>query len=620
MTLYYSMKQMLRSPLKSILFFLLAGGAAFLLALGGNLWEINREMMKEFENIFTTVGTVEQKREQTETGKRWDAGKGEYEYHTYKKYGEWIQNGVLDFAGAGYILEAKQRPYFGALIDQKVRGTGNMDIMVAEVTPTVTGTADSSLPVRVERVLSGKLEEGEIIYICDHFSDPSGDYEPRKLQEGKTYIMGLHFNGICVHGPRVEHIAPEENVPEYEPSNSVASSQYDLNGEKVYDAVEEAEEYEAFDVVTEGFYETERGKRWLEMAKSQDYQFRTIPVEPVGGTKLLLPFYRNEAKIYKGRDITEAEYKEGKKVCLIPMELAVLLRKEVGDSLTLPLYYADYAPIASYVGGYQPSLLNAKGKFYPVFHEQDYKIAGIYKVTSALGNGDYALASNEVIIPWNSLPENVWKENIVGAFPMLGSTTSFQIPNGSIERFMAAWEKEGIEGLEFKFYDNGYTRLKSGIENRKLMAWIFLVSGCVLTVMILLFFSNLFITGQQERIAVERILGRTTRQCVLSILSGLLLLAAIGAAAGSAAGFLATEKAVQAAERTTEFDTTFSNTVIDQGKEEETDIKTAEQYSDWKVPALAGCAVLLSAAVISGAFMRRALKKEPLKILGKLEK
>lgn len=619
MTWYYSIKQMLRSPVKSILFFLLAGGAAFLLALGGNLWEINREMLKEFEDIFTTVGTVEQKREQTETTKRWDAGKGEYSYYTYNKYGERIQNEVLDFAGAEYILEAKQRPYFGALIEQKIRGTGNMDIMVAEVTPTVTGAADSSLPVRVERVLAGELEEGEIIYICDHYGDDSGNYEPRKFQKGKTYIMGLHYNGIGVHGSRVEHIAAEERIPEYEPSNSVASSQYDLNGEKVYDAVEEAEEQESFDVVTEGFYETERGKRWLEMAKSQEYQFRTIPVEPVGGTKLLLPFYQNEAKIYKGRDITEAEYEKGKKVCLIPMELAVFLRKEVGDSLTLPLYYADYAPLVSYGYGYQSSLLNADGKLYPVFHEQDYKIVGIYKVTSALGNGDYALAPNEVIIPWNALPENVWKENIVKVSPMLGSTTSFQIPNGNIDRFMAAWEKEGVDGLEFKFYDNGYTQLKSGIENRKLMAWIFLVSGCLLTVMILLFFSNLFITGQQERIAVERILGRTKKQCALSILSGLLLLAAAGAAAGSAAGFLATEKAVQAAERTTEFDTTFSNTIIAQGKEEETNIKTAEQYSDWKTPALAGWAVLLSAAGISGVFMRRALKKEPLKILGKLE-
>ena len=618
MSFYYSMKQIFRSPVKNALFFLLIGGAAFLLALGGSLWEINREMLQEFEDIFITVGTVEQKREQTETTKRWDAGKGEYEYYTYKKYGEWIQDEALDSAGAAYILEARKRPYFGALTDVKVRGMANMNLMVAEVAPLETGVADSSFPVRVENVLAGEIKEGDIIYICDHYGDASGNYEPRRFEEGKRYIMGLH-SVSTVHGPRVEHIDPAENVPEYQPSNSVASSQYTLDGEKVYDAVEEAEEYGEFDVVTEGFYETERGKRWLESAKSQDHQFHTIPVEAVGGTKLLLPFYRNEAQIYKGRDITEEEYKEGRPVCLIPDELALLLRKEVGDSVALPLYYADYLPRASYVQGYQTSLLNAEGKIYPVFHEQDYKIVGIYKKSAALGGGEHALASNEVIIPWNALPENVWKDNIVRAYPMVSSTTSFQIPNGSIEAFMAAWEKQGVNGLEIKFYDNGYTQLKAGIESRKLMAWIFLASGCVLTIMILIFFSNVLITGQQERIAIERVLGRTKRQCALSILSGLVLLAAAGSLAGSAAGFLATDKAVQAAEGTMEFDRAFSNTIIEQGEVQEADINAAEQYSAWEMAAGAGCAVLLAAVGISGAFMRQVLKKEPLQILGKLE-
>ena len=60
MTFYYSMKQMLRSPLKSFLFFLLIGVSAFFLALGGNLWNMSRTAIQEFEKIFTTIGTVEQ--------------------------------------------------------------------------------------------------------------------------------------------------------------------------------------------------------------------------------------------------------------------------------------------------------------------------------------------------------------------------------------------------------------------------------------------------------------------------------------------------------------------------------------------------------------------------------
>ena len=58
MTFYYSMKQMLRSPLKSFLFFLVMGVSAFFLALGGNLWNMSRTAIQEFEKIFTTIGTV----------------------------------------------------------------------------------------------------------------------------------------------------------------------------------------------------------------------------------------------------------------------------------------------------------------------------------------------------------------------------------------------------------------------------------------------------------------------------------------------------------------------------------------------------------------------------------
>lgn len=385
--------------------------------------------------------------------------------------------------------------------------------MVVEASPVESGRADESFPMRLEKVLSGDLKEGEIIYICDHSLE-----EARSFEQGKTYIMMLDFSSR-VHGSRVEHIAPEDYVPEFFPSNSVASQQYTMDGERVYDAVAEAEDDSSFDVVTEGFYETERGKRWLEMARSQDYQFRTIPVQPVDSTSLLMPFYWKDAQISEGRDITEEEYAQGSPVCLISSELALVLRKEVGNTLNLPLYYASYATVYGHDSVFQRSILNAKGETYPVFHEQDYEIVGIY-TTSPVSNHDYELGRHEVIIPMNAVPENVWADNIIRMYPMVGSTTSFQIPNGTIEDFMAAWEKQGVDGLEIKFYDRGYTQLQSGIESRRLMAMIFLISGCVMAVMILCFFSNLFITGQRQRIVTERLLGRTKRQCAVSVLTG----------------------------------------------------------------------------------------------------
>ncbi len=611
MTFYYSMKQMFRSPLKSILFFLLVGISAFLLALGGSLWEINRAMLEEFEELFVTVGTVEQKRDHVEMYAQWDAVNG-YRYSRMGVYGKWISNEVLDFEGANYTLEAKQRPYFGALMKEKVRGTKNKELMVVEATPIESGAADESFPMRVERVLAGGLNVGEVIYICDHYLE-----EPRSFEQGKTYIMEL-VQISWVHGSKVGHIAPEDYVVEFFPSNSVASSQYTTDGERMYDAVAEAEDERTLDVVTEGFYETERGKRWLEMANLQDYQFRTIPVQPVDGTCLLMPFYWKDAQISEGRDITKEEYAQGKPVCLISSEIALLFEKKAGDTLKLPLYYASYFPINGHDDGYLNSILNAKGETYSVFDEQEYEIVGIYTTTPVSKNG-YELSRHEVIIPMNAIPENAWADNIVRVYPMVGSTTSFQIPNGTIEDFMAAWEKEGVDGLDIKFYDNGYTQLKSGIESRKLMAVIFLLSGCVLAVMILCFFSNLFITGQRQRIVVERLLGRTKKQCAVSILTGFFVLAVLGTAAGSMAGWKCTGAALKATEQTTEFDTTFSNTVIESAQTEEMDVTAEGQQADAGIAAVAACGVLLAAVLTSTVFIRQILKKETLQMLGELE-
>ena len=133
--------------------------------------------------------------------------------------------------------------------------------------------------------------------------------------------------------------------------------------------------------------------------------------------------------------------------------------------------------------------------------------------------------------------------------------------------------------------------------------------------MILLFFSNVFITGQQKRIAVERILGRTKKQCAGSILTGLLLLAALGSIAGSIAGWKATGVAAKKADTELVFDLSFSNAAT--GGEEKKDVK-------WTKPSVevalgAGGALIAAAVLISSCYMGANLKKEPLELLGRIE-
>ena len=110
----YSLKQLLRSPLKTGLFFLLLAMTACLLFLGVDLWEMNQKVMKEFEDIFVTIGTVQQKKSDSELKVVWDELTGKNTYYQKQKYGKWIQDNELVFDEAKYLAEPIQRPYFGA--------------------------------------------------------------------------------------------------------------------------------------------------------------------------------------------------------------------------------------------------------------------------------------------------------------------------------------------------------------------------------------------------------------------------------------------------------------------------------------------------------------------------
>ena len=110
----YSLKQLLRSPLKTGLFFLLLAMTACFLFLGVDLWEMNQKVMKEFEDIFVTIGTVQQKKSDSELKVVWDELTGKNTYYQKQKYGKWIQDNELVFDEAKYLAEPIQRLYFGA--------------------------------------------------------------------------------------------------------------------------------------------------------------------------------------------------------------------------------------------------------------------------------------------------------------------------------------------------------------------------------------------------------------------------------------------------------------------------------------------------------------------------
>lgn len=594
---------------RTCLFLLLLLLASGLFSLGRGFQAINRRNMEAYEDSFMTIGTVEQKADTVQEILDWDAGIKAYRIYSRSAYDSYVPLSVLDFEGAEYLSGPEKRVFYGAYNPEYVMYEGGLSsTIIVEATPLEDVVPDHPVKLKLTRVLMGPsdLWEGLSIIFCNHY-----DPDPEMLYAGKTYIMSLQNRP----GHENEKQFSEDNKMEYAPWPVLQSDQVGPEGEALRDEVEDGDFY---DEVTEGFYETRRGKRWMELLGTWDYTNHIFPVTGTDNIHLIMAFYNGDAWISSGREFTDEEYENGEKVCLIGEKFARANGLETGDSIRLPFLYANHRSSAgSRFGssglGVTP-LLNTKGECYPVFEDSSYTIVGMYSGNTGFKDA-YMLGHNEILIPSRSV-KNSDADNIVAWGPMLGSTTSFQIKNGTIKDYLEKWNRQGIDNVEITFYDGGYTQLEAGMENMKQISRILVVMGLVLILMVLLYFTWLFIIRQGERTAVERCLGLSKRKCFLSLFTGIFLLTACGSAAGCAAGNLLSRQIAGGIGPASYYDTSYSNGTVSRTEAEQTDADDGFPVWDtvWNAAG-----ILLAGSLISGAGIWLNLRAEPMDMLGRRE-
>lgn len=625
-----SIRQMLRTPVKMGMFLVLVGISAALLTLGVNLFYVSEKTGEETKKAFTTIGTVEQKASGVSMKKTWNPKTMEYEAYSSQKYDKIIPDSVLDIEGISYVHKPKHQPFYMAYTgDYVVRNTHSevdeswwgigADSVIVEVTPFEDCVPDHPVKLHFKKTLYGNITDRMLSWVW------FWDYEnpdPKPLKAGKTYIMALYMDS------QLEYmgILDKEKYPKvsavWVPWLDNQGSQYKKDGTQIED---EEHDGRFYDEVTHGFYETKEGRRWLNIIKGFRIADYSIPVTPTDSTKLLMYFYNGNAGILKGRDITKKEYESGKKVCLIDSKFAANNQLAPGDKLRLPLYYANYSKPACL---YYPlwaektvaeKIINSDGELYDVFEDGEYEIVGIYQVTGGLDSyTGFEAAKNGVIIPAASVKSSD-ENNILDYAPMKEYNTIFQIENGTIDEFWKVWNENGTDELEITFYDNGYEGLKQSFENTRRMSFILLGAGVGSALFILTFFCHIFVAKQGIRIALERTLGVTKRQCRMSIIGGILLVVLIGGMMGSAAGAVCTNELSRHLDYKDKYLQTFSANKIAKDEMQTADSILKEKYMNVILPAASGGMLIIMSFGIAYAMEERNLKKEPLKLLAKMK-
>lgn len=629
-----SIRQMLRTPVKMALFFFLMTVSSLLLVLGVNLFYVSKKTQEEAKNAFTTIGTVQQKYSSLSREKEWNPFSQSYEYRDVSVYDEYRQASELDIEGSSYIHKPKQYPYYMAyneaykIIDRRGREeveegwfTREASNVIVEVTPFEDCVPDHPVKLHYNKVLYGKVTEQMLdwVWFWDIYNP-----NPEPLYAGKTYLMSLDSD--TSHWMDYQGLLDREKYSEvtsvWIPSSDNQGLRALKDGTKIEDEEHEGRYYSE---VTEGFYESDEGKRWLNMIEGFRINAYSFPVIPTDATKLLMYFYNGDAGIAGGRDIAAEEYSEGKKVCLVQDDFAKINEFKVGDKIRLPLYTANYRSSA---GQAYPlwadiaiveKMIDPDGNLYQVFEDSEYEIVGIYQVNGGLQSyTGMEAAKNGVIIPLASV-KNSDENNILEYGPMKEYTTVFQIENGTVDEFWDEWNKQGIDNLEITFYDNGYSALEQSFENTRKMAVVLLGAGCGMVVLILVFFCHMFVTKQKLRTAIERTLGLTKKQCRRSILGGLMLLVLLGSVSGSAAGAAFTKGVAKRLEKATDYSTMYSaNKIVEE--ERKSSIELLEEGSmNVVLPVMSGAAVIVIALIISETMVRKNLKEEPLELLARMK-
>lgn len=603
-----SIRQLLRMKGRAVLFLLLLFFASGLFSIGRGFWIINQEKTEAYEGTFKTIGLVEQKATAIEKREEWDPETGEYKIYPVKVFRSYHSPDVLNFEGADYLAGPEKRITYGAYWpdydvygrDSNVQDSGLRLGFILEVTPLEDGVLDHTMKVRVEKVWKGRgVREGDIIRVCDHFNP-----KPDTIYADKRYV-------IDVYASLGDHA---EGGLEFCPGMAIRSMQMDTDGKWIPDEVEAGYFYEE---VTEDFWESDKSRRWRNLLEVWDYPNHILPVTGTCDIGLLMPFYTGEAYLVSGRDFTEEEYAQGEKVCLISEVFARKNGLKIGDQIRLPLLVADHAYSAgirySASGGAGYSFLNAKGEPYEVFEDSQYTVTGIYGGSAGMLE-EYGMGYQEVLIPGRSV-KNSDADNIVSYGPMKGSTTAFQIENGTIEEYLAKWSQLGIDDVEITFYDRGYTELEANISNMGQIARILITAGMVMILMVLGYFSWIFILRQRERTAVERSLGFAKRHSFFSLFCGIFLLMLLGSAAGCTAGSCLAGRLSGSLGQTIYYDTSFGNS----GKS--LTAAAAVEGTDTDVldnPLLAACQnallILAAGSMISGAGIVINLRQEPMQM------
>lgn len=570
-----SVRQLLRTPVKTILFVLLLAAVTIMLVFGSVLYLQAQAHIEGVEEQYTTLGMVTQRPSYTRKVS-WEYGCGAQGSAIYDVYDKIVPVDVLDFPGADYVLPPEERLFYMGQVGVASVGLGGTvvtpngiifvseppgpeDPILVELEALKDSTGGAPVSMRVLRQLYGYEWQSETLTLCQHYSG-----EPIPIEAGERY-MAVVRRESCLEHQAVEFVPmPALYTSQYAPDGTPMEGDapgfhlfyQDEDGSFVTchtpggSPVDFRQAGAMLQCEGDDDFSMSSWTAWLQALRNKDTYY---PAIATNNMDLLPSWQAKRLKIKDGRAITQEEFDEGAHVCLIPESWNTkhdgrafnqfvpgpISELRFPIKLALKSYPASKFDTLGNDTCFDPfSFFDSEGNTYVTYAGGAYQIVGTFTMDmEGLDTGDIDLAENCMIIPSKSLGDRQ-QENIAYYGPMTGTYVSFQIPNGTIPEFDRKLHEAVPEAelLDITYSDNGYEQVMPPLERTRTAALLLCAVGAASAVAVIILLLYFFIIRERRRTAIERGLGMTKHQCRVSLMAGIMALALAGTILGIGLG------------------------------------------------------------------------------------
>lgn len=567
MVVKLGIKTLLRTPLKTGLFIVLLFTVTLLLCLGATMGLTAENSLHTAEQAFDTICVIEYRDSESPVQ---DAHMYNYDYSPIKE--------------SSLVQSFDQRLYLAGLaenidLDIAYKATLHCLLNVVEISP-IERTEASKIRARIDTVLysyDSMVTEGATV-IIQFPVDSTFTFE-----QGKKYVSAIYetHEGEYVVEPDFIYI-------------SLQSLGCLISREKA--AME----------ITDGFYTSEEGQAWLDIATVLANTAKTLTVVLTDDTESILAFHQHKALITSGRTLSDDDYRLGNRVCLIEAGLASSQNIALGDAI--PIKFFEHSIMSR-----DNEIMCAHSVDHRALSwQENFTVVGFYQVVGKM-TGGYGFTLDTIFVPRRSV--DYWPED----YSTYDNHISFRIPNGKVEAFLDEMDNHHLPGLVFTFYDQGYSKAAGALAAMEKTGRLLTIICALTSFGVVLLFSMLILVKQLPCVGIMYSLGATRRKALGFLLTTILVVAILGVGSGGLAGYCLSEKVLsvvykQNIERVSAA-SAFSGVY---GDDAEADFQYIASGRFGAAAAATGM-VLLVTLVVSSYFAVRITGTEAMKLLGRQE-